>query len=177
MIIDLRTIAEEPKSFSISLERDWWSSQENDDQVLGLEPPLKADIEIYRAGDKFVLEGRFEGRVIAQCDRCLEPFELDSRSHFEAFFSLPVNDPSQRERELAEADMEVDYIRGEEIDLNEILREQIYLSLPVKLICRPDCRGLCPQCGINLNEAQCRCRREVGHPGLAKLKNMKIQGE
>lgn len=175
MIIDLRTITEEPRRFSITLERDWWSARENDDQILGLEAPLKADIEIYRAGDKFVLEGRIEGRVIARCDRCLESFELDSRSRFESFFSLPVNDPSQREMELAEADMEVDYI--EEIDLNEIIREQIYLSIPVKLICRPECRGLCPRCGINLNAAQCQCRQDTGHPGFAKLKNMKIQGE
>ena len=177
MIIDLRTITEEPKRFSIILERDWWSSQENDDQVLGLGAPFRADIVIYRAGEKYVLDGRIEGKVIARCDRCLESFEMDSRSHFEAFFSLPVDDPSQREKELAEADMEVDYLRGDEIDLNEILREQIYLSLPVKLICSPDCRGLCPRCGINLNAAQCQCRPETGHPGFAKLKNMKIQGE
>lgn len=177
MIIDLRTVTEEPKRFSISLETDWWSSQENDAQVPGLAAPFKADIDIYRAGDKFVLQGQIEGRAIVRCDRCLESFELDSRSRFDVFFSLLGNDVSEKEAELAEADMEVEYIRGEEIDLDDILREQIYLSLPVKLICRPDCRGLCPRCGTNLNAAQCGCRQEMGHPGFAKLKNMKIQGE
>ena len=177
MIIDLRTITEEPKHFSITLEKEWWSDQEQDTNVLGFEVPLRAEIEIYRAGDKHVLEGHMETRIVARCDRCLESFGLDARSHFEAYYTSPVSDQPLEERELIEEDMAVDFIRGEEIDVDDILREQIYLSLPVKLICRPDCLGLCPQCGANLNAAPCRCRLESGHPGFSILKNMKIQGE
>ena len=88
-----------------------------------------------------------------------------------------MNNADRDETELAEEDMEVDFVKGEEIDLADMLREQIYLSLPVKLICHSDCRGICPKCGINLNTGQCRCRQELGHPGFAKLKNLKIQGE
>jgi uncharacterized protein len=177
VIVDLRNIAEEPRYFSFTLEKEWWQSERDTDHILGFERPLEADIEIYRVGDKHLLKGAIKGRVTVRCDRCLEPYWLDSRSHFETFFQSPVNEAEDDERELEEEDMEVDFEKGVEIDLREILREQIYLSLPVKLICHPDCRGLCPQCGINLNEGQCRCTEELGHPGFAKLKSLKIQGE
>lgn len=177
VIIDLRNIAEEPRYFSFTLENGWWQSERGNDQVLGFESPLKADIEIYRVGDRHLLKGTIGGRVIARCDRCLEPFGRDSHAHFETFFTSPLHEPGHDEMELGEEDMEVDFVRGEEIDLREILREQIYLSLPFKLICHPDCRGLCPQCGANLNAEQCQCPQELGHPGFAKLKNLKIQGE
>lgn len=177
VIVDLRNIAEEPRHFSFTLETEWWQSQGGNDQILGFETPIKADIEIYRVGDKHLLKGAIGGRFNARCDRCLEPFGLDSRSRFETFFASPVNDADPDETELAEEDMEVDFVKGEEIDLGDILREQIYLSLPVKLICHSDCRGICPKCGVNLNTGQCRCQQELGHPGFAKLKNLKIQGE
>ena len=104
------------------------------------------------------------------------PDDLDDKS-FVGVEILDKRATIYHSRELEEEDMEVDFEKGDEIDLREILREQIYLSLPAKLICHPDCRGLCPQCGINLNEGQCRCTETLGHPGFAKLKNLKIQGE
>lgn len=177
MIIDLRNIAEEPKHFSFTLETEWWQSQGDNDQILGFEAPIKADIEIYRVGDKYLLKGALAGSLNARCDRCLESFELDSRFRFETFFASPVNDDDNDETELAEEDMEVDFVKGEAIDLRDILREQIYLSLSVKLICHSDCQGICPTCGVNLNTGQCGCQQESGHPGFAKLKNLKIQGE
>ena len=76
-----------------------------------------------------------------------------------------------------EEDMEVDFIRGEEIDLDEIIRENMYLSLPIKLLCREECLGLCSNCGRNLNNGDCHCRQEQGHPGFSKLKGIKIKGE
>ena len=177
MIVDLRNIAEEPRHFSFTLDTGWWQSQGDNDQIAGFEIPIKAHIQIYRAGDKHLLKGAIDGRFQARCDRCLEPFGLDSHFRFETFFAPPVNVPDPDETELGEEDMEVDFIKGEEIDLGDILREQIYLSLPVKLVCHSDCMGICPKCGVNLNRGQCRCRKELGHPEFAKLKNLKIQGE
>ena len=90
------------------------------------------------------------------------------------FLSLPPSDAEKSELELSEEDMSVDFIMGDEIDLDEVVREQIYFSLPMKSLCREDCRGLCPVCGINLNKEECKCRREIGHPGFSELKKLKL---
>ncbi len=71
----------------------------------------------------------------------------------------------------------VEFITDSEIRLDDIVREQIYLSLPMKCLCREDCSGLCPLCGTNLNMKKCECLREKGHPGFSKLKKVKFQGE
>ena len=60
-------------------------------------------------------------------------------------------------------------------DLDEVVREQIYFSLPMKSLCRKDCSGLCPLCGANLNMEECKCRKEKGHPGFSELKNLKLK--
>jgi uncharacterized protein len=131
-------------------------------------------IEIYRAGEKFVLNGELYGGLRVMCDRCLKPYSKDLRTDFKVFLSLPSANDDKSEIELVEEDMEVEFITGEEIDLDEIIREQIYLSLPLKSLCSESCLGLCPNCGTDLNEANCQCFREQGHPGLLKLKNLKI---
>jgi uncharacterized protein len=70
--------------------------------------------------------------------------------------------------------MEVDFIKGDTIDLSDIVREQVYLSLPMRSICKESCRGLCPVCGANLNESSCLCRKPEGHPAFSKLR---LKGE
>ena len=79
--------------------------------------------------------------------------------------------------ELAEEDLDVDFIRGDEIDLDEIIHEQVHLTIPMKSLCREDCLGLCPECGRNLNAGDCPCDRDQGHAAFLKLKNLKIEGD
>ncbi len=175
MIIDLRTILTAPRHFDFTLEPGWWQGDEEDDQILGLDSPLTVQISISRAGSKYVLEGRLSGRLRLRCGRCLEPFYNDLKSNFRLFLTLPPSDTENSELELLEEDMSVDFIMGGEIDLDEVVREQIYFSLPMKSLCREDCSGLCPLCGANLNKEKCTCRRETGHPGFSELKNLKFK--
>ena len=74
------------------------------------------------------------------------------------------------EREVEEEDLETSYYRDDQIDLNELLREQFYLALPMKPLCREDCTGLCPQCGTNLNTGTCACAPQWEDPRLAPLR-------
>jgi uncharacterized protein len=177
MIIDLRTFPHGSRRFEFCLEEGWWRSDERNDQIVAIEGPLEARMEIYRASDKYVLNGDLSGGLRVRCARCLEPYHRDLKTTFQVYLALPLPATDETEVELEEEDMEVDFIRGEEIDLDEIIREQIYLSIPMKLVCRKDCQGLCPRCGVNLNEGMCRCREDVGHPGFLKLKDLKIQGD
>jgi uncharacterized protein len=79
----------------------------------------------------------------------------------------------EEEREVEEDDLETSYYRDDQVDLSELLREQFYLALPMKPLCRDDCKGLCAQCGTNLNTGTCDCHPAWDDPRLAPLKQLK----
>ena len=110
-----------------------------------------------------------------------ETLEYSDNAGFYPFLTLYLSlvqetKECQNEIELLEDDMSVDFITGNEICLDDIVREQIYLSLPMKCLCREDCLGLCTLCGTNLNIGKCNCEDKKGHPGFSKLKNIKLDG-
>ncbi len=177
MIIDLRTIPHGPRSFDFSLDKDWWRSDKTNDPVLALDTPLQVKIKTCEAGDKYVLDGSLSGTVRVRCDRCLEPYQRDLKSEFKVLMAPPLTETDKAEVELMEEDMEDHFIRGEVVDIDEIIQEQIYLSLPLKFLCKENCLGLCPVCGNNLNKGDCQCNREHAHPGFLKLKNLRIEGD
>ena len=166
MFIDLRTIPYGPRSFEFSLKKDWWRPDDKNNPILAPDTPLHVKVEIHEAGDKYVLDGA-----------CLEPYQRDLNYEFKVLMALPLSETDKEEVELIEEDMEVHFLRGEEVDLDEIIQEQVYLSLPIKFLCKEDCMGLCSICGNNLNRENCQCNREHGHPGFLKLKNLRIEGE
>ena len=176
MIIDMRTISHGSRHFEFLLEAGWWAREEKYDQILDLAKALNVRINISRVGDKYRVDGRLFGRLKIRCDRCLEPYKRDIATEFSLFLMMNPSPSGQNEIELLEDDMSVDFITGNEICLDDIVREQIYLSLPMKCLCREDCLGLCPLCGTNLNTGKCNCEDEKGHPGFSKLKNMNLDG-
>ncbi|MFC1862953.1 DUF177 domain-containing protein [Thermodesulfobacteriota bacterium] len=177
MIVDLKKVPFGSQKFDFSLEKEWWRSSEKDEQVVGLDEPLKAKVEIYKAGERYVLEGSISGGLQIKCDRCLGEFHTDLKHDFRVFLIAPDPEANKIEVELLEEDMEVGFIDGENIDLGEIIREQVYLSLPLKTLCNDKCLGICPECGNNLNGKTCNCETRQGHPGFSRLKNLKIKGE
>jgi uncharacterized protein len=110
------------------------------------------------------------------CSRCLEPFQLPVDVAFDLRFLPATEMATQDEREVQEDDFEISYYRDDQIDLNELLREQFYLELPMKPLCVEGCRGLCPQCGTNLNTGTCTCAPQWEDPRLAPLKGL-VRGE
>lgn len=178
MIIDLRTIPREGTwSFQFCLDKDWWHPYAQNDQVLGLDTPLTVKVDIYKAGEKYVLKGHMKGFIQLMCDRCLVAYSRDIDHDFKVILAPLPPDSEKAEVELHEEDMEIGFIKGEEIDLGAIIQEQLYLSLPIKSLCREDCLGLCSLCGANLNHGDCGCRMEHGHTGFSKLRSLKIERE
>ncbi len=177
MIIDLRTIPPEAEEFVFVLEEDWWHPEGPSDPIFRMGKPLEVKIRIDKVGDKYIFDGELSGNALARCDRCLVPYSHDIKTSFHLFLALQNPETDEAEIELLDEGMEVDFIQGEEIELNDIIREQIYLSLPMKSLCTEGCLGLCPICGKNLNQGECQCKREKGHPGFLKLKNLNIEGE
>jgi uncharacterized metal-binding protein YceD (DUF177 family) len=129
---------------------------------------LRGHVE--RGDDETVhVRGHLSARVGLQCGRCLEPFSLGIEQELELFF-LPhrADQEEEDEVEVSEREMVVGYYRDNRLDLGEIVREQIFLALPLKRLCALECRGLCPSCGANRNTRSCDCRPEPD-PRLSPL--------
>ncbi len=137
--------------------------------------PVVLDFDIHKDKEKFRLEGTVKTELELSCSRCLEPFRMPVDAPFDLRF-LPASEmATEEERELHDEDVETSYYRDDQIDLNELMREQFYLALPMKPLCREDCKGLCPQCGTNLNTGTCDCSTEWVDPRLAALRNLKTR--
>ena len=134
--------------------------------------PVVLDFEIHKDKDRFRLVGRVQAQLELACSRCLEPFGLAVDAPFDLRY-LPATEASTEvDREIEENDLETSYYRDDQIDLSELLREQFYLVLPMKPLCQADCRGLCVQCGTNLNVGSCQCAPAWEDPRLAPLKGL-----
>ncbi|NQU15768.1 MAG: DUF177 domain-containing protein, partial [Desulfobacteraceae bacterium] len=139
MIVDLRSVLHGPRHFNLTLEAGWWQGTGEGDQVLGLDGPVEAHLSISKAGAEYVLEGRLSGTIRLRCGRCLEPYPRDLKCDFRLCLAPGPSESEPSEVELSEEDLAVDFVTEEQIDLDEIFREQIYLSLPMKSLCREDC--------------------------------------
>ena len=115
----------------------------------------------------------FKGRSAEESESgvivVLSLFTGNWNRHFHVYLVVPREGSDQEEIELLDDDMEVDFIKGDTIDLSDIVREQIYLSLPMRSICKESCRGLCPVCGANLNESVLPVQEGRGSPGFFEI--------
>jgi uncharacterized protein len=135
--------------------------------------PVQVEMDIHKDKDRFRLEGAARTELELTCSRCLEPFRMPIDAAFDVRY-LPASDgEGDSEREVGEEDLDTSVYRDDQIDLNEVLREQFYLALPMKPLCREDCAGLCPQCGTNRNTGTCSCAPDDVDPRLAPLRGLK----
>ncbi len=123
------------------------------------------------------LRGKLQAKLELQCARCLEPVLQDVSREFELLYRPLGADAGRDELSVTDAEAEIGYYQGEGILLEDVLREQVLLALPLKVTCREDCKGLCPQCGRNLNQEQCSCSTEVEDPRWAALKDVRSRLE
>jgi len=131
--------------------------------------------QVRKAGDEMVLAGKLRAVFNLVCSRCLknfvQPLEFDVSATY-------IQTPQTRPGVRVEADFN-EYARitfvHDEIDLVSGIREDLVLNIPVKPLCKQDCRGLCAQCGADLNEGQCSCRKETVDPRLAALRDIRTE--
>jgi uncharacterized protein len=137
--------------------------------------PVTLAFEIRKDQDRFRLIGDVATTLELSCSRCAEPFQLPVASHFDLRY-WPLRDAAQQtESEIGEDDLETSYYTDDQIDLNELIREQFYLALPMKPLCQETCKGLCPHCGTNLNTGSCTCAAAWEDPRLAALKSIQTR--
>ena len=119
------------------------------------------------------LRGRLATTIEMTCARCLEPVTQDLRREFELLYRPLGADAGRDELSVTDAEAEIGYYQGEGVLLEDVLREQVLLALPLKVTCREDCKGLCPHCGKNLNVEQCSCAEPVEDPRWTALKDIR----
>ena len=110
----------------------------------------------------FHVTGELKATVSSACHRCLRDLFMAVNESFKLVYA-PVDEARgpEGEREINEQELEFAYLEGDELDLDQLIREQLELALPSRILCRSDCQGLCAQCGADLNEAACPCAASV----------------
>jgi uncharacterized protein len=149
------------------------SAFQPDDPDYRVVAPVDLSMDIARAGaDAFTVTGRAATRLELNCSRCVEPFEIPVDATFDLRYVPHLENTGEGEREIAEDDLVTAFYRDGVLDIGELLREQFQLALPMKPLCSDACRGLCPQCGANLNRTECSCAPAWDDPRLAPLKSL-----
>jgi len=121
------------------------------------------------------LRGRFEGRFQVPCARCVEPVEIPLKADFDLIFRPAGADQDPPERSITAPETEIGYYQKDSLQLEDVLREQVLLSLPVRTLCKEDCKGLCPRCGANLNTDPCGCDKGPSDPRWEALSGLRSQ--
>jgi uncharacterized protein len=140
--------------------------------------PVIFGADVRKDGEKVRLSGRLTTDLEVACSRCLEPYIVKVDSKFDLLF-LPVGaevSADDDDRQLDDEAANVSFYEDQGIDLAQVMREQFYLALPMKPLCRDDCAGLCPVCGTNQNTGSCSCEREWVDPRLEGLRRLKAGG-
>ena len=119
------------------------------------------------------LRGKFAGNFQVPCARCVEPVEIPLAADFDLIFRPAEADSEATERSITAPETEIGYYQGDSLSLEDVLREQVLLSLPVRTLCKPDCKGLCPRCGENRNSQACNCDEGPSDPRWEALAGLR----
>lgn len=119
------------------------------------------------------LVGDLSAAVELNCARCLETVVRDITRSFDLLYRPLGSDAGREEVTVTQAEAEIGYYQGDGLLLEDVLREQILLAVPLKVVCREDCKGLCPGCGSNLNYEGCNCAEPLPEPRWEALKDIK----
>ena len=143
-----------------------------EDPDLTFAAPLKGRLTFDNGGDLINIHGGVDTVLTLACSRCLEPFEVPVDAAFELRYLPQGHNTGEGEREIEEDDLTTAYYRDGALDVIDLMREQFQLALPMKPLCSDACRGLCPDCGANLNRTTCGCAPRWEDPRLAPLKGL-----
>ena len=119
------------------------------------------------------ITGNLHTKLEMVCARCLDAVTEEISKDFDLFYRSMTTIAEEDEAQLNLDETDIGFFEGDGMFLADILAEQVNLALPMKVICRSDCRGLCPHCGVNLNNEECRCEKHPSDTRLAPLARLK----
>lgn len=133
-------------------------------EYIKLMQPINFTGILRKVQDDFILEGKIETVLELTCSRCIEKFSYKLNIMITEKFTNVYKENNEED--------EIIFIDNNVIDITQIIHNNIILTLPIKRLCKKDCKGLCQQCGINLNKFKCQCKSHDIDPRLAKLKDV-----
>jgi len=130
---------------------------------------VSVDVVMDKSVHQIVLDCKLDTTALLNCDRCLEPFYLNIGTEFRLVYLF------SKKNNIDSENLNLTFISPEatKIDITEEVKEYCMLSIPLKLLCKEDCKGLCSKCGINLNIENCDCKKDEYNPIWEKLNKLK----
>ncbi len=180
-------VQQTPTEFEFGPDDPGWADARESVPELGGELAIvpTATLQAYKIGSELYLDGRIEGALDLECSRCLVRYRSPLREPFRLVLEpagarVPPEPEAARELSrwgvcLAD-EFEMGWFHGPEIDLRSLLRESVALAVPVQPLCREDCRGLCPRCGVDRNLETCECEAERPTSPFAALEALRSVG-
>jgi uncharacterized protein len=143
------------------------------EEVSDLFAPVLAQLRAFRDGSAVIVTGKAHAYIELHCSRCLERFKtvIDSDVNITYLPEKENKDVSEKHM-LSEEELNTGYYADDIIDFSLLLSEFVSVNIPLKPLCSEDCKGLCPQCGTNLNAGNCECKNEVIDERWSKLKSL-----
>lgn len=153
------------KTYTCGIDMEQLHTKEEDFDIVSKEPVV---LHIRNLGErKLFMQGKAKLTLQIPCGRCLEPvdwpFELDVEEEL---------DLSKTEEERAGELNEQPYVSGYNLDVDRLLSSELLLNLPMKVLCREDCKGMCNRCGANLNHTACSCDQSSPDPRMAAIQDL-----
>ena len=167
MIINVSEIDENGFELNVVKPNDWLDNI-NDTDIISFESDLKFDIYLEKIVNELSLTGNVEFEISSNCSLCL--VDVKEKKDIPLMLILSPDDNDSKDQ----MDDNFETYSGDQIDLSDYLKEQIALSLPFKVVCSDECKGLCSNCGINLNKEDCNCENNWQDSKFAILKNIKV---
>ena len=172
----------EPIDFELELAPGAVDLGEEAEQAGNLATAGRAEVLHEHRGPKDIvadirLKGHFAGNFQVPCARCVDPVKIPLAAEFDLIFRPAEADAEAPERSITAPETEIGYYQGDSLLLEDVLREQVLLSLPVRTLCKPDCKGLCPRCGENRNSQACSCEVGPSDPRWEALAGLRKQIE
>lgn len=146
------------------------------DERVTLNQPVEVRGSVRRSGAEVVVSGRLSSHVSVECDRCLKRIDLPISNDFKVGYVTEQVYESSHAAELTADELDVSVFDGQSIDIDELVKEQILLAVPDRALCRDDCKGICSNCGADLNEGSCSCEQVEIDPRWEALKRIKNNG-
>ncbi|MBF0170690.1 MAG: DUF177 domain-containing protein [Nitrospinae bacterium] len=143
---------------------------------LPVDGPVRVTARLYKVGEAVHVSGEADAPMAMECARCLKGFVLPVEEEYTAVYMKKEgfldDGVAEDEVELSKEDMDIQFFDGDELDLWPPARDQLLLALPMRPLCDEACKGLCPECGQDLNEKTCGCETAPVDPRFAELKKL-----
>jgi len=139
--------------------------------------PVKALLRLEKVGSEVLAHGEVTTTMELQCSRCLRSFPKDMDMKIDVVYHPVEELKGEEKHEVKEDELNMGFYQGDELDIQDLIVEQILLSVPMKPLCSESCRGICPRCGVDMNINPCRCEQKETDPRLAVLKKLLEEGK